>query len=229
MGTQRSPDARRAPFGEHLRHWRQRRRLSQLELSAAAAISTRHLSFVETGRSLPSREVVLRLSERLEIPLRERNAMLMAAGYAPMFRERPLDDPALAAARRAVDLVLAGHEPFPALAIDRHWNMVAHNRIVPHLLGGIDATLLQPPLNGWTSRFRNWRSKRCSQRTTRRHGSCAACLEAAVARPRRAQASSELIAASTAAPGHRSASPSWLSGVWTVFRFACRFGAAAST
>ncbi len=137
----------RSHFGEHLRHWRQHRRLSQLELSAQADISTRHLSFVETGRSLPSREVVLKLSDRLEIPLRERNAMLMAAGYAPMYRERALDDPALAAARQAIDLVLSRHEPSPALAVDRHWNMVAHNRIVPLLLSDIDAALLQPPIN----------------------------------------------------------------------------------
>jgi len=140
-------DAKRTHFGEHLRHWRQHRRLSQLELSAQADISTRHLSFVETGRSLPSREVVLRLSDRLEIPLRERNAMLMAAGYAPMYRERTLDDPALAAARQAIDLVLASHAPSPALAVDRHWNMVAHNRVVPLLLADIDSSLLAPPVN----------------------------------------------------------------------------------
>ena len=139
--------ATRTHFGDHLRHWRQHRRLSQLELSAQADISTRHLSFVETGRSLPSREVVLRLSDRLEIPLRERNAMLTAAGYAPMYRERTLDDPALAAARQAIDLVLASHAPSPALAVDRHWNMVAHNRVVPRLLADIDASLLTPPIN----------------------------------------------------------------------------------
>jgi transcriptional regulator with XRE-family HTH domain len=141
------PAGAAAPFGEHLRQWRQRRRMSQLDLSAEADISTRHLSFVETGRSLPSREMVLRLFERLDVPLRERNTMLMAAGYAPMYRERPLDDPALAAARKAVDLVLKGHEPFPALAVDRHWNMVAHNRVVALLLAGVDAALLTPPVN----------------------------------------------------------------------------------
>jgi transcriptional regulator with XRE-family HTH domain len=134
-------------FGDHLRQWRQRRRWSQLELSALADISTRHLSFVETGRSLPSREVVLRLSERLDVPLRERNAMLMAAGYAPMYRETALNDPALVAARAAIDLVLAGHAPHPALAVDRHWNMVAHNRVVPMLLADIDPVMLQPPIN----------------------------------------------------------------------------------
>src|SRR5438105_9257757 len=91
-------------FGDYLRHWRQRRRMSQLDLAQEAEISTRHLSFVETGRSAPSREMVLRLVQRLDVPLRERNALLVAAGYAPMYRERPLDDPALAAARRAVDL-----------------------------------------------------------------------------------------------------------------------------
>jgi transcriptional regulator with XRE-family HTH domain len=136
-----------APFGEHLRQWRQRRRMSQLELSVDAEISTRHLSFVETGRAMPSREMVLRLSERLAVPLRERNTMLMAAGYAPMYKERPLGDPALAAARQAVELVLKGHEPYPALAVDRHWNMVAHNRAVAALLTGVDAELLKPPVN----------------------------------------------------------------------------------
>lgn len=141
------PGSAAAPFGAHLRQWRQRRRMSQLDLSAEADISTRHLSFVETGRSLPSREMVLRLFERLDVPLRDRNAMLMAAGYAPMYRERPLDDPALAAARQAVDLVLKGHEPFPALAVDRHWNMVASNRVVGHLLVGVDPALLQAPAN----------------------------------------------------------------------------------
>jgi transcriptional regulator with XRE-family HTH domain len=135
------------PFGEHLRHWRQHRRLSQLDLASDADISTRHLSFVETGRSSPSREMVLRLAERLQVPLRERNALLVAAGYAPMYRERPLDDPALAAARQAVDLILKGHEPFPALAVDRHWNLIAANAMVPHLLAGADPSLLQAPVN----------------------------------------------------------------------------------
>jgi transcriptional regulator with XRE-family HTH domain len=135
------------PFGDHLRQWRQRRRLSQLDLASDAEISTRHLSFVETGRSSPSREMVLRLAERLQVPLRERNALLVAAGYAPMYRERPLDDPALAAARQAVDLILKGHEPFPALAVDRHWNLIAANTMVPHLMAGADPSLLQAPVN----------------------------------------------------------------------------------
>jgi transcriptional regulator with XRE-family HTH domain len=142
-----APRSAPQPFGEHLRHWRQHRRLSQLDLAHEADISTRHLSFVETGRSVPSREMVLRLSERLDIPLRERNALLVAAGYAPMYRERPLDDPALASARQAVELLLKSHEPYPALAVDRHWNLVAANRMVPHLMAGADASLLQGPVN----------------------------------------------------------------------------------
>ena len=141
-----APAAARS-FGEHLRQWRLRRRMSQLDLAGEAAISTRHLSFVETGRALPSREMVLRLAERLDVPLRERNALLVAAGYAPMYRERPFDDPALAAAREAVQLILRSHEPYPALALDRHWNLLASNAMVAPLLAGIDATLLQPPVN----------------------------------------------------------------------------------
>ncbi len=135
------------PFGAHLRHWRQHRRLSQQGLAEEAEISTRHLSFVETGRALPSREMVLRLSERLGVPLRERNAMLVAAGYAPMYRERPLEDPGLAPARAAVDLILRAHEPNPALAVDRHWDLVAGNRMLPHLMAGADPELLQGRIN----------------------------------------------------------------------------------
>ena len=140
-----SPASR--PVGDLLREWRQRRRLSQLDLAGDAEVSTRHLSCVETGRALPSREMVLRLAERLDVPLRERNALLVAAGYAPMFGERSLNDPALAAARKAIDLVPAGHEPYPAIAVDRHWTLVAHNAAVPALLAGADAALLQPPVN----------------------------------------------------------------------------------
>lgn len=137
-----APGAQR-PFGEHLRFWRQHRRRSQLDLAQDAEVSTRHLSFVETGRSAPSREMVLRLAERLDVPLRERNALLVAAGYAPMYRERKLDDPALSAARQAVELILKSHEPFPALAVDRHWNLVAANGMLPAMLAGVDADLLQ--------------------------------------------------------------------------------------
>src|SRR5215207_6182739 len=100
------------PVGDHLREWRQRRRMSQLELALEANISARHLSFVETGRAAPSRDMVLHLAEQLAVPLRERNILLVSAGYAPVYSERPLEDPALAEARRAVDLVLKGHEPY---------------------------------------------------------------------------------------------------------------------
>jgi transcriptional regulator with XRE-family HTH domain len=121
--------------------------MSQMDLALDAEISTRHLSFVETGRSHPSRDMVLRLAERLEVPLRARNSLLMAAGLAPAYPERGLDDPALAPARRAIDMILKGHEPFPALAVDRHWNMIAANAAVGPLLAGIAETMLQPPVN----------------------------------------------------------------------------------
>jgi transcriptional regulator with XRE-family HTH domain len=135
------------PVGSLLREWRQRRRMSQLDLACEAEISTKHLSFLETGRSIPSRDMVLHLAERLEVPLRERNVLLLAAGYAPMFPERRLDDPALAAARKAVEVILAGHEPYPAIAIDRHWTMVAANRAVAPVMAGVDPALLRPPVN----------------------------------------------------------------------------------
>ena len=146
-GTHSAHRAAPRPFGEHLRHWRQHRRLSQLDLAQEADISTRHLSFVETGRSVPSREMVLRLAERLDVPLRERNALLVAAGYAPMYRERRLDDPAFAPAKQAVELILKSHEPYPAFAVDRHWNLVAANNMLPPMLAGADPSLLQGQLN----------------------------------------------------------------------------------
>jgi transcriptional regulator with XRE-family HTH domain len=135
------------PVGELLREWRGRRRLSQLDLACEADISTRHLSFIETGRALPSREMILHLAERLEVPLRERNTLLVAAGYAPVFQERTLADPALAAAHRAVDLVLSAHEPYPALVVDRHWTLVASNKAVAPFLAGAEPSLLEPPVN----------------------------------------------------------------------------------
>ena len=134
-------------FGEHLRHWRQRRRFSQMDLAHVAEVSTRHLSCVETGRASPSREMVLRLLERLDVPLRERNAWLVAAGFAPMYRARPLDDPEMASARAAVQRILECHEPCPALAMDRHWNLVMHNRLVPLLMAGAAPELLQGTVN----------------------------------------------------------------------------------
>ncbi len=135
------------PIGHLLREWRERKRLSQLALALDAEVSTRHLSFLETGKAQPSREMVLRLAERLDVPLRERNTLLLAAGFAPAYPERSLEDPALEAARAVVDRVLAGHEPYPALAIDRTWNLIAANRVVPALLTGVSPELLQPPIN----------------------------------------------------------------------------------
>jgi transcriptional regulator with XRE-family HTH domain len=135
------------PVGEQLREWRLRRRLSQLDLASEAEISTKHLSFLETGRAQPSREMVLHLAEQLDVPLRERNTLLISAGFAPVFSERRIDDPALAEARAAIDLVLKGHEPYPALAIDRHWTLIAANSAVQRLLKPEDPALLLPPVN----------------------------------------------------------------------------------
>jgi transcriptional regulator with XRE-family HTH domain len=135
-------------FGSLLRDWRARRRLSQLELAADTEISQRHLSFVESGRAKPSRDMVLRLAEQLSVPLRQRNQLLMAAGYAPGFPERSLSDPALVSAMEAVRMVLKGHEPNPALAVDRHWNLIEANAAIGPFLEGIeDLSLLGPPLN----------------------------------------------------------------------------------
>src|SRR5258708_11770247 len=117
--TARAEKTQPVHIGDHLREWRQRRHLSQLDLAGDAEISARHLSFVETGRAAPSRDMVLKLAERLEVPLRERNVLLVAAGFAPAFPQRSLDDPALKSARAAIDLVLRAHEPNPALAYDR--------------------------------------------------------------------------------------------------------------
>src|SRR3954465_13620734 len=128
--------------GDHLRQWRQRRRLSQLDLALDAEISTRHLSFLETGRAQPSRDMVMRLSEQLEVPLRERNVLLMAAGFAPVFVERALDDPALTPARRAIDLILKGHEPYPVLVVDLRWNLIAANSAVAPLMAGASEELM---------------------------------------------------------------------------------------
>ncbi|MEV0055806.1 helix-turn-helix transcriptional regulator [Saccharopolyspora shandongensis] len=133
--------------GVLLREWRERRRLSQLQLSLDADISTRHLSFVETGRSKPTKEMILRLSERLDVPLRERNSLLLAGGYAPAYPASGLDVPELAAVRAALRQVLAGHEPYPALVVDRAWQLVESNASVALLLEGAAADLLAPPVN----------------------------------------------------------------------------------
>ncbi len=121
--------------------------MSQLDLALEAEISTRHLSFVETGRALPSREMILHLADQLEIPLRERNVLLTSAGFAPVFPERPLDDESLTAARKTIDLILRGFEPNPALVLDRHWNLMAANKAVDFLLKEVSASQLQPPIN----------------------------------------------------------------------------------
>ncbi|MFT3772711.1 MAG: helix-turn-helix transcriptional regulator [Minicystis sp.] len=140
-------NARIRPVGDLLREWRQRRHLSQLALAIEADISAKHVSFLESGRAAPSREMILRIAERLDVPLRDRNLLLLAAGYAPLFPQRSLEDPALENARRAIDLVLRGHEPYPALAVDRHWTLVTSNRAVAPLLAGIDPALQKPPVN----------------------------------------------------------------------------------
>jgi transcriptional regulator with XRE-family HTH domain len=137
-----------AGVGELLRGWRQRRRLSQLDLSVEAEVSARHLSFVETGRSRPSRELVLHLAEHLDVPLRERNSLLLAAGYAPAFRERSLDDADMDPVRSALDKVLAAHEPFPAVIVDRGCDLVSANAAALTLFAaGVAAHLLEPPVN----------------------------------------------------------------------------------
>jgi len=135
------------PVGELLREWRERRRLSQLALALEAEVSARHLSFVETGRSRPSRDMILHLAEKLEVPLRERNHLLLAAGYAPIYGETVLDSPRLEAVRAAVRQVLAGHEPYPAVVVDRGWNLVDANRSVALFTSGVPRELLAPPTN----------------------------------------------------------------------------------
>ena len=133
--------------GDLLREWRGRRRLSQLDLALETEISSKHLSFLETGRARPSREMILRLAEQLAIPLRARNVLLTAGGFAAVFPERSLDDESLEAARKIVNLVLKGHEPNPSLALDRHWNLVSANKAVGFLLSEVDSSLLAPPVN----------------------------------------------------------------------------------
>jgi transcriptional regulator with XRE-family HTH domain len=134
--------------GPLLRDWRRRRRMSQLELSAEAEVSARHLSFVETGRSRPSPELVLHLAEHLDVPLRERNALLLAAGYAPRYHETALEAPEMAPVRDALDVILAGHHPFPAVVVDHRWDLVSANRAALGILAdGVAPELLVPPVN----------------------------------------------------------------------------------
>jgi transcriptional regulator with XRE-family HTH domain len=133
--------------GALLREWRQRRRLSQLDLALEAGVSARHLSFVETGRSRPSPEMLLQLAEQLDVPFRERNRLMLAGGYAPVYVEHDLEDPEMEPVRAALDKVLKGHEPYPAAVVDREWEMVAGNRGVGLLVAGIAPELLEPPVN----------------------------------------------------------------------------------
>jgi transcriptional regulator with XRE-family HTH domain len=133
--------------GSLLRDWRTRRHLSQLDLALDTGISTRHLSFVETGRANPSSQLLLKLADQLELPLRDRNKLLLAAGYAPRFQQRELDAPEMKPVRDAIGHVLAGHEPYPALAVDQHWNLVASNAALGPLLEGAAPELLEPPVN----------------------------------------------------------------------------------
>lgn len=152
------------PVGELLREWRRRRELSQLDLAIQAEVSARHVSFVETGRTIPSRSMLIHLAEHLGVPLRDRNRLLVAAGHAPFYRERPLDDPDLAEARKALEQVLRGHEPYPALAVDNRWNLLLANSAIEVFLDGVDPALLEPPVNmmrlglhpgGFARRLRN--------------------------------------------------------------------------
>src|SRR3954451_3986268 len=133
--------------GTLLRSWRERRRLSQLDLALQAGVSSRHLSFVETGRSRPSAEMVLHLAERLEVPLRDRNGLLLAAGYAPAYQARELDEPEMTPVREAIQQVLNGHDPYPAAVVDRQWEVVAANTGLGVLLAGVAPELLEPPVN----------------------------------------------------------------------------------
>ncbi len=134
-------------IGPLLKTWRARRRLSQLDLALEAGVSARHLSFVETGRSRPSEQMVLHLAERLDVPLRERNRLLLAAGYAPVYAQRELDEPELGPVKQALDQLLASHEPFPAIVVDRGWNLVAANSAIAMLTAGVAPHLLEPPVN----------------------------------------------------------------------------------
>ena len=164
--------------GDLLRSWRRRRRLTQLELSGRAHVSARHLSFIETGRAAPSRDMLLHLAEHLDVPLRERNTLLVAAGYAPTYAERDLDSAPMRPVRQAIDRLLASHEPYPAVVVDRWWNLVAGNATVVSLMSGVADHLLAPPINvlraslhpdGLAPRIRNLAQWRAHLLTRLRH------------------------------------------------------------
>ncbi|TCO26498.1 transcriptional regulator with XRE-family HTH domain [Kribbella steppae] len=152
------------PVGVLLREWRHRRKLSQLDLAIQADVSARHVSFVETGRTIPSSAMVIHLAEHLGVPLRERNRLLVAAGHAPLYQQRPLDDPDLDRVREALERFVRAHEPYPALAVDRRWNLILANDALDVFLDGVDPALLKPPINmmrlglhpdGFAKRVRN--------------------------------------------------------------------------
>lgn len=222
----REPMQNVQPVGAQLREWRQRRHLSQLDLAGHAEVSTRHLSCLETGRAQPSREMVLRLADRLEVPLRERNQLLTAAGYAPLYREHALADPEMQAPAQAVERVLKAHEPYPALAVDRHWNMLAANCMVPLLLAELPPALLQPPLNvlrlslhpeGLAPRIVNlgaWRAHLLHrlQQQVRASGDT------------RLAALAEELRALPPLPGEQPAAPPAEAGVYVPLRLRTRFG-----
>lgn len=147
MTAQLSTDDSPATFGDMIRTWRQRRHLSQLELSSQVEVSTRHLSFVETGRAKPSRDMVLHLADHLDVPLRDRNQLLLSAGFAPVYPESSLHSPQMLAIREVLQRLLAGHAPYPAVVVDRWWNLVEANDSLLNLLGGVSPDLLQPPIN----------------------------------------------------------------------------------
>ncbi|MFZ3473886.1 helix-turn-helix domain-containing protein [Streptomyces sp. 4.24] len=158
-----------AKVGALLRMWRERRGISQLELAGRADSSSRHISFVETGRSRPSEEMVLRLADRLDVPVRDRNALLLAAGYAPRYAHTPLDDPSMTVLREGLERLMAGYEPYPALVVDATYNVVAANRGITMLMEGLPEHLLAGPLNamrltlhpeGLAPRIRNFREWR---------------------------------------------------------------------
>jgi transcriptional regulator with XRE-family HTH domain len=160
--------------GPLLREWRRRRRLSQLDLALDAGVSPRHVSFIETGRSKPSAEMVLALAKQLEVPVRERNHLLLAAGYAPVFPEHSFTDPEMAPVREALDLILTAQEPYPAVVVDRGWNLVAANSAMTAMAAWVDPALLEPPVNvmrvglhprGWRAGSWSWtRSWSCRSR-----------------------------------------------------------------
>ena len=135
--------------GPTLRQWREHRRLTQLELALDAGVSARHLSFVETGRSKPGREMLLAVLGQLDVPYREQNRLLIAAGHAPAYPERSLEDPDLAPVREALEVILSGHEPYPAVAVDRVWDLVAANSAMRALAESVEVepSLLEPPIN----------------------------------------------------------------------------------